>query len=430
MARTRSAILGAAALALAAQAASAQFESHRISLYKWFPLSAFAGAPENGNDCWGYVSPSGREYAIMGLSNCVAFVEVTDPANSRLVAQIAHPNSLWAGIKVYQQYCYVINETGGGMQVIDMGGIDSNVVTLINTVGDHVNTSHTVAVNPETGYLYLAGANRTSGVRIFSLANPANPVWVRTAGNVYTHETTVVSYHSGPYAGREVLFNCNGGAGMDIWDVTNKSAPFMLGATTYPFLQYCHQGWPSEDLRYFYIDDEMDELNNLVPTTRTVIIDIQNLSAPFFAGSFTNGQVAIDHNLYIREGIIYESNYTSGIRLFDYFNQLSPREVGYFDTRPEEHVGDFHGDWSNFPYFPSRTLIVGDIERGLFVLDVREALACVLADFDHDGFVTGDDFGAFVAAFESGDMRADADRDGFITGDDFSTYVIAYEQGC
>lgn len=52
------------------------------------------------------------------------------------------------------------------------------------------------------------------------------------------------------------------------------------------------------------------------------------------------------------------------------------------------------------------------------------------ADFDGDGFLTGDDFDAYVAAFESGSVLSDFDRDGFVTGDDFDGYVAAFEAGC
>ncbi|MFM9098528.1 MAG: hypothetical protein ACKOQW_09585, partial [Phycisphaerales bacterium] len=39
------------------------FDSNGILLKSWIPLNNFTGAPTSGNDCWGYVSPSGREYA-------------------------------------------------------------------------------------------------------------------------------------------------------------------------------------------------------------------------------------------------------------------------------------------------------------------------------------------------------------------------------
>lgn len=52
------------------------------------------------------------------------------------------------------------------------------------------------------------------------------------------------------------------------------------------------------------------------------------------------------------------------------------------------------------------------------------------ADFDGDGFVTGEDFDAFLAAFEVGSVAADFDGDGFVAGEDFTGYVDAFETGC
>lgn len=53
-----------------------------------------------------------------------------------------------------------------------------------------------------------------------------------------------------------------------------------------------------------------------------------------------------------------------------------------------------------------------------------------LADFDQDGFVTGDDFDLYAAAFEAGGVSADFNGDGFVTGDDFDAFVLAFEAGC
>ncbi len=51
-------------------------------------------------------------------------------------------------------------------------------------------------------------------------------------------------------------------------------------------------------------------------------------------------------------------------------------------------------------------------------------------DFDHDGFLTGEDFDAYSDAFVSGNVSADFDADGFVTGDDFDAFVAAFEVGC
>ncbi len=58
------------------------------------------------------------------------------------------------------------------------------------------------------------------------------------------------------------------------------------------------------------------------------------------------------------------------------------------------------------------------------------ALTVCAADFDCNGFVTGDDFDQYVAAFELGTPAADFDGNGFVNGDDFDAYVVAFGEGC
>jgi len=71
------------------------------------------------------------------------------------------------------------------------------------------------------------------------------------------------------------------------------------------------------------------------------------------------------------------------------------------------------------------TLIVAGIDK----LYAYRTPRCP-ADYDHDGFVTGDDFDAYVADFEAGNIAADFNGDGFVTGDDFDAFVTAFEAGC
>jgi len=52
------------------------------------------------------------------------------------------------------------------------------------------------------------------------------------------------------------------------------------------------------------------------------------------------------------------------------------------------------------------------------------------ADFDHDGFLTGEDFDAFVVAFQLGAPSADFTADGFVTGEDFDEFVAEFVIGC
>jgi choice-of-anchor B domain-containing protein len=346
---------------------SAQFNAYNVQLRAWLDLSRFGA--QSGNDCWGYVSRTGREYALMGLNNQMAVVEITDPTAPQIIGSIPHSSSLWGDIKVYRDYAYVVNESGGGIQVVDLSGVDSGQVRLVRTITSP-NTSHNIAVDTRSGFLYTCGSRGGSATTVFfDLTDPANPVEVGRWSNAYEHDIQAVTYTSGPYAGRQILFGSSEGRGLDVIDVTNKSNPILLSRTSYPNVAYAHQAW-TEDLRYLYLDDELDNIN------RTIVFDITNLNQPIYVGEYSSGLTATDHNLYIRNGIVFESDYHSGLRIFDLnVDPIHPPQVGWFDTYPEDDGPGFDGSWSNYPYFPSGNVIISDINRGLFVVDPRNAIA-------------------------------------------------------
>ena len=47
---------------------------------------------------------------------------------------------------------------------------------------------------------------------------------------------------------------------VDLWDVTDKTAPVMLSSTTYSDASYTHSGWPTADQRRIFVHDETDEI--------------------------------------------------------------------------------------------------------------------------------------------------------------------------
>jgi choice-of-anchor B domain-containing protein len=364
--------------------AASPFRSSGVRLMAWFPVNTFNSANTSGNDVWGYVSPSGREYALMGLSNGTGFVEVTNPGSSRIIAFISGPKSLWRNVKTYQHYAYSVSEGGGGIQVFNLANIDNGVVTLVNTVDASGATpaTHTMIINEQTGYLYRMGGG-SNGLRIYTLrptasapnASATNPVFIATWNPKYTHDGAVFNWTTGPYAGREIFFACgglNGGqtdTGVDIIDVTNKSAIAVIGRFTYSNSNFCHQLWLSQDRRYAYINDELDEGNRGLYNVGR-IMDIANLASPIAAGTYTTGIKSVDHNEYVHNNLLFCSNYTSGLQIFDLTNPASPQRVAWFDTHPEDDaspVATFNGLWSNYPYLPSGTILGSEIERGLFV---------------------------------------------------------------
>ncbi len=352
---------------LAAPVAGDGFPSHNVTLLSHVPLEAFATNPTSGNDCWGYVSSSGREYALMGLRTAVGVVEITNPTQPVIIAEVTHSSSNWCDIKVYGDHAYAVNESGGGIDVIDLSNVDNGVVTLVQRVTDGgVDRSHNVAIDEECGFLYLAGSNLSSGRLVaFDLADPANPVLagqMSAAEGDYVHDAQIVSFTTGPNAGKQICFASVGSFGLDIYDVTDKTAMFRLSRTSYPNLSYAHQAWLSEDRQLLYLNDELDMVNE------TVIFDVSDLGNPAVVGSSTSGLTAGDHNVYVHDGFIYEAEYRGGMRVFDAADPLNPVQVGWFDTYPEGDNAGFNGAWSVYPFFPSGNVIISDKNRALFVV--------------------------------------------------------------
>ena len=96
----------------------------------------------------------------------------------------------------------------------------------------------------------------------------------------YTHETQCVIY-AGPdtfYRDREICFNSNEDT-LTIVDATDKLEQVQLSRTGYGGSAYTHQGWLTEDQRFFLVNDEGDEIAFKHPT-RTWIWDVSDLDAP------------------------------------------------------------------------------------------------------------------------------------------------------
>lgn len=413
------------------------FDAMGVELLAHMGLSQFPSASDNANDIWGYVSPAGREYAIMGLSHGTGFVDVSVPQTPILIADIVDAPSLWSDIAVYDHYAYNVNENsqGGGMQIFDLEKIDEGVVALIGTFSESGFTrAHNVFVNRQSGYLYLCGANApTSGLVAVDLADPASPTIVGVWEDAYAHDVYVTSYDDCPYSGRagpcEIAFVFAGGQGLQVVDVTVKSQMAIIANLVYPNLAYTHQGWPSEDGRFLFVDDEADESRfNL--TTTTHVIDIQDPAMPGYLGTFTNGRASIDHNLMVRGTFVYEANYTSGLRIFDVSHIEDVREIAYFDTHRASDERQFEGAWGVFTDFPSGIVVVSDIEEGLFVLEPCVHEAGTAGDFDGSGSADLRDFALLQRCFGPGPLpgtclAADSNCDLQVWLDDFAVFASA-----
>ena len=135
---------------------------------------------------------------------------------------------------------------------------------------------------------------------MIDISTPINPTFAGCGEFGGTHDAQCVSY-AGPdldYAGREICIDSDSDR-VSIVDVTVKAAPALISSLTYPDLGFVHQGWLTEDRRYFLLGDELDELT-FGHSTRTHIIDVTDLDQPTYIGPFNGRAGSTDHNLYVR----------------------------------------------------------------------------------------------------------------------------------
>ncbi len=374
------------------------FDCSNTDLVAFMPNSALGA--ERGimlNDMWGWSDPeSGREFALVGRVDGTAFVEVTDPANPVYVGQLplhqgAQPN-LWRDIKVYKSHAYIVSDGAGphGVQIFDLRQlltVATKPATFTETAHyDRIHSAHNIVINEESGYAYTVGnsmGGETCGgaLHMIDIRDPARPKFAGCyadpatgfAKSGYTHDAQCVTYH-GPdetYRGREICFNASENA-VGIGDVTDKQNPKPISRVSYPNVAYAHQGWLSDDHRYFYLDDEGDELAGTAKTTRTMIFDVTDLDDPIVAKEFLGTTPASDHNLYVKGNHVYQSNYVAGLRILDISDPVNPREVGYFDTVPfGQDAAGFAGSWSNYPFFKSGVVGVTSMKEGFFLVRFR-----------------------------------------------------------
>ena len=400
-----------------------------IDLHAHIAVRDLSSAPTSAADIWGFVDlNTEREYALLGVSNGLVVVDVTDPTSPFEVGTVPGAYSGWRDVKVtqrydkgvqrWQTYAYVSTEYGGRLVVADLTELPNRVHLgrRSDTSAHNVyvsNVDYTTGVpldegrNPPLLQVLGSAANR-GAFRSFDTSDPLNLVEVAVSRSDYSHDATSmlvsddrVSACKADTETCEVLLDFNE-LEIEIWDFSDQDAPELLSSTTYENAGHVHSGWWTEDGRYLFVHDEFDETRARLNTTVRVF-DLADLSDPVLVKIWTGPTEAIDHNGYVRGNRYYMSNYSRGLAVLDITDPSEPEELGYFDTHPSSDDKYYGGAWGVYPFLPSGTLLVSDIQGGLFVLADRTRSS----DHVRVGFATN----AF-AGEEGDDVSVSVVRDG------------------
>jgi len=330
----------------------------------------------NANDSWGWTDPQdGKEYALIGVSDGVAFVNISDPVNPVYLGKLPTHTapSLWRDVKTSNNYAFVVSEASGhGMQVFDLTRLRN--VSNPQTFSEDAHyagfgNAHNLVINESDGYFaYAVGTSTFSGGAHFvDISDPLNPL---AAGGFsaedYTHDAQVVIY-SGPdtdYTGHEIYIGSNEDK-VVIVDITDKSNPQTISTINYSNIAYTHQGWLTEDQEQFILGDEIDELN-FGFNTRSVIFDVSDLDNPSFDFEYFGPTPATDHNVYVKDDVLYLANYKAGLRVMDIsdIDNENITETGYFDVYTPSDTAGYDGAWNVYPYFASGNILISSLQYG------------------------------------------------------------------
>ncbi|KAL8364938.1 hypothetical protein RB595_003973 [Gaeumannomyces hyphopodioides] len=388
------------------------FKCSQMDLYHFLSHGA-TGSSGRGSGAWGWIADNGREFIAIGQEDGAMFAEILPEGKLKVVARLPQVSAVsnWREMKSYKNYMVIGSEAAAhGIQIFDMNrlltvDVEANggpvVFHKLDDLAGYTNEmptagrSHNVVVNEEKNYMVAVGSqprNDTcrSGLIFFDITDVSKPVRLGCAADDgYVHDAHCLVYR-GPdkrYDGKDICYGYNEDS-LTIYDVTNKAnVTNIISRTSYEGVNYTHQGWVTDvnNQEFLLLNDERDERFKAGPAADQLpvvyIWDIRDLEHPKQTGIYKYDTPAIDHNLYIKDGIMFQSMYGSGYQFLD-VSSIGPADptgagicrAAFIDIYPEDDnlpgggIVEFVGSWSSWGWFPSGFHVVNTIERGVFLV--------------------------------------------------------------
>jgi len=326
---------------------------------------------------WPYIHSDGREYVVLMSEEGASIVRLTDPAHPVEVGFFGS-KAPWTECRQYGHYVYMTTDTGPkftdapnniGLAILDMR--DPDQPHKVANLQSPIVNAHSLEIDQQRGLLYLNGeflcsdpdcaGTVTESMKIFSLADPENPVLLAVYPTYvhHIHLKGTIGYASLLFEGGNdtAVGYC---AVLDLSDPTNPREITRIVTDR----RDQHSGWTTDDGKWLYLDNE-------VPRDGLTVWDVSNVPSPRQVFTFEDLPRHMFHKSRVLGNRLYLAYYTAGVRVMDIRNPAWPVEFAYYDTNPNVHEeGIFFGAYDVAPFYPSGIVTVSDDHTGLYVFRV------------------------------------------------------------
>lgn len=348
------------------------YQSQNINLLgHWDDTTIPSSGPSINNrysSCWGYAA-NGKEYAIVGASDGVHIIDITNPAKPIRRDFVAgrRDKTIWREYKVYKNYLYCISDDSSpnSLQILDLSYLPDSVKVVYDS-NELFERGHTIWI--EKSNMYIAGGNGT--LVLYSLANPEKPTKIRSVSQDFP---SIAQAHD-MFVRNDTIYGSFGFSGMYILYFDKITSKFveLNRITQYPASGYNHSSLLMPNGKTLVM---LDEVPKSLPVK---IMNVANLQDIQLECTFSTGTKATPHNPFLApNNKVVLSYYEDGIQIYDVSDPKNPIRTGFFDTHYQSTesntVGNYVGVWSAYTELPSKNLVAVDMQNGLYVLDAKQA---------------------------------------------------------
>jgi choice-of-anchor B domain-containing protein len=276
-----------------------------------------------GSDIWGWFDPTTEaEYALVGLNDGFACVDVSNPSNPVQKFYISDINSTWRDVKTWGNYAYITTEADAGLLIVDLTDMTGSTYLHVSNFTNPTNgnsveftAAHNLFID-ENGICYIFGASSATGgspsdgaIFLDVAANATAPVYLGEWDDEYIHD--------GMVRGDTMYAGCIYAGELFVVDVSDKNNPSTLGTHSTPNA-FTHNAWISDDGDFVFTTDEKSD-------AYLAAYDISNINNIQEVDRIQSnpGELSIPHNTHVDGNFLITSYYRDGTTNLTIFREYN-----------------------------------------------------------------------------------------------------------